>query len=81
DVCVVVPGQWWRIIGTSERLTTPNYKIFFNRAKFTQKNDIKQNFYTCFVFIFTNNKKAACLAAFSMRPNDALTTYYCLAII
>ncbi|WP_282807983.1 hypothetical protein, partial [Hafnia alvei] len=37
DVCVVVPGQWWRIIGTSERLTTPNLKKLFNRASFHQK--------------------------------------------
>jgi len=39
DVCVVVPGQWWRIIGTSERLTTPNLKKLFNRASFNQKFD------------------------------------------
>ncbi|MEB7892063.1 hypothetical protein NGK36_22740, partial [Hafnia alvei] len=22
DVCVVVPGQWWRIIGTSQQVTS-----------------------------------------------------------
>ncbi|MEG2954427.1 MAG: hypothetical protein RR850_14480, partial [Hafnia sp.] len=52
DVCVVVPGQWWRIIGTSERLTTPNYKIFFNRAKFTQKM-ILSRIFTHVLFLYS----------------------------
>ncbi|PNK97336.1 hypothetical protein CEQ28_006870 [Hafnia alvei] len=43
DVCVVVPSQWWRIIGTSERLTSVYLKIITDRVIYQQK--------LCFVMI------------------------------
>ncbi|EOB9805753.1 hypothetical protein ACIZNB_004450, partial [Salmonella enterica subsp. enterica serovar Bareilly] len=43
DVCVVVPSQWWRIIGTSEQLTSVYLKIITDRVIYQQK--------LCFVMI------------------------------
>ncbi|EFE21415.1 hypothetical protein EDWATA_03615 [Edwardsiella tarda ATCC 23685] len=36
DVVVVVPGQWWRIIGTSHEVTSLNFKKSAVRFIFQQ---------------------------------------------